>query len=50
MKTMEYLETISVCDLKVSRGSQLIALMKVFEYSSSRSYLTLDPDTLTQEI
>ena len=32
MKTVDFLETIETCDLKVGRYRQLIDLMKVCEY------------------
>ena len=32
MKTVDFLETIEACDLKVGRYRQLIDFMKVFEY------------------
>ena len=32
MKTVDFLETIEVCDLKVGRYRQLIDSMKVCEY------------------
>ena len=32
MKTVDVLETIAACDLKVGRCKQLIELMKVCEY------------------
>ena len=39
MKTVDFLETIEACDLKVGRYRQLIDFMKVCEYWRSRSYL-----------
>ena len=41
MKTVDFSETIAASDLKVGRYSQLIELMKIFEYSRSRSFLDL---------
>ena len=32
MKTVDFLETIAACDLKVGRCRQLIEFMKVYEY------------------
>ena len=32
MKTVNFSETITACDLKVGRFSQLIEFMKVYEY------------------
>ena len=39
MKTVDFSDTIAVCDLKVGRCRQLIDIMKVCEYSRSRSFL-----------
>ena len=39
MKTVDFSETIEACDLKVRRCRQLIEIMKVNEYSRSRSFL-----------
>ena len=39
MKTVDFSETIAVCDLKVGRYGQLIEIMKVCEYCRSRSFL-----------
>ena len=36
-------ETIKACDLKVGRYRQLIDIIRVCEYSRSRSFLALDP-------
>ena len=38
---VDFSETIAACDLKVSRFRQLFELMKVSEYSRSRSFLDL---------
>ena len=38
MKTVDFLETIEACDLKVGRYRQLIEIMKVCGYKRSRSY------------
>ena len=43
MKTVDFSETIAVCDLKVGRCRHLIELMKVCEYGRSRSFLDLGP-------
>ena len=32
MKTVDFSETIEVCDLKIGRYTQLIEIMKVCEY------------------
>ena len=32
MKTVNFLETVAACDLKVGRCRQLIEFMKVYEY------------------
>ena len=32
MKTVDFLESIEACDLKVGRSRQLIDFMKVYEY------------------
>ena len=50
MKTVDFSETITASDLKVGRCSQLIELMKVCEYSRSRSFLDLGPRSFTFEI
>ena len=39
MKTVDFSETIAAFDLKVGRCRQLIEIMKVCEYSRSRSLL-----------
>ena len=39
VKTVDFSETISACDLKVIRCRQLIEIMKVYEYWRSRSFL-----------
>ena len=49
MKTVDFLETIAACDLKVGRYRQLIELMKVCDYSRSRSFLDLGPRSFTYE-
>ena len=38
MKTMDFSETIGACDLKVGRCRQLIEIMKLYEYWTSRSF------------
>ena len=47
MKTVDFSETIEVCDLKVGRYRQLIDFMKVCEYRRSRSFLDLGPRSCT---
>ena len=42
-------ETIAACDLKVGRCRELIELMKVYEYSTSMSYLDIGPRSVTYE-
>ena len=42
-KTMGFLETIVVYDIKVGRWSQLNEYMKVYEYQRSRSFIDLGP-------
>ena len=39
MKTVDFSETVASCDLKIGRCRQLIRIMKVCEYSMSRSFL-----------
>ena len=39
MKIVDFSETIEACDLKVGRYTQLIEIIKVCEYSRSRSFL-----------
>ena len=39
MKTVDFSGIIAISDLKVDRYKQLIELMKIYEYSRSRSYL-----------
>ena len=46
---MDFSETIADCDLKVCRYRQLIELMKVCEYSRSRSFLDHGPRSFTYE-
>ena len=38
-----FLETIAACDLNIGRYNQLDELIKVYEYSRSRSFLDLGP-------
>ena len=47
MKTVDFLETIEACDLKIGKYRQLIDFMKVCEYSRSRSFLDLGPRSCT---
>ena len=49
MKTVDFSESIAACDLKFGRCRQLIELMKVFEYSRSRSFIDLGPRSFTYE-
>ena len=49
MKTVDFLETVAASDLKVGRYRKLIELMKVCEYSRSRSFLDLGPALFTNE-
>ena len=43
-KTMDFSETIVVCDIKVGRCSQLNEYMKLYEYQRSRSFIDLGPN------
>ena len=47
MKTVDFSETIAVCNLKDGRCTQLIELMKVCLYSWSKSFLDLGPRSFT---
>ena len=49
MKTVDFSETIAASDLKVDRYRQLIELMKICEYSRSRSFLDLGPRLFAYE-
>ena len=49
MKTVYLYKTVAVCDLKVGRCRQLIQLMKVCEYSRSRSFFDLATRSYTYE-
>ena len=42
-KTIDFSETVVVCDIKVGRCSQLNANMKLHEYQKSRSFIDLHP-------
>ena len=44
VKTMDFLETIAVYDIKVGRCSQLNEYMKLYEYLRSRSLIDLGPN------
>ena len=44
VKTMDFSETIVVCDVKVGRCSQLNEYMKLYEYQRSRSVIDLSPN------
>ena len=46
---MDFLETIAVCDLQNGRCRQHIELIKVYEYSMSRSFLDLGQRSCTYE-
>ena len=46
---MDFSETVAASDLKVGRCRQLIELMKICEYSMSRSFLDLGPRLFTYE-
>ena len=50
IKTVDFSEPIAACDLKVGRCRQLIKFMKVYEYSRSRSFLTLAQNHLHMKI
>ena len=39
MENSGFLETIAACDLNIGRCNQLDELIKVYEYSRSRSFL-----------
>ena len=43
-KTMEFSETIVVCDIKVDRCSQLNEYMKLYESQRSKSFIDLGPN------
>ena len=45
-KTMDFSETIVVCDVKVGRCSQLNQYMNQCEYQRSRSFIDLHPRSL----
>ena len=49
MKTVDFSETITACDLTVGRCRQLFELMKVYEFSMSRPYLDHGPRSVTYE-
>ena len=44
VKTMDFLETIVVYDIKVGRCSQLNEYMRLYEYQRSRSFTDRVPD------
>ena len=44
VKTMDFSETIVVCDIKVDRCSQLNEYMKLYEYQRSRSFIDRCPN------
>ena len=43
-ETMDFSETVVVCDIKVGRCSQLNEYMKLYEYQRSRSFIHLHPN------
>ena len=47
MKTVDFLETIAACDLNIGSCKQLNDLIKVYEYSRSRSFLDFGPRSFT---
>ena len=47
-KTMDFSETIVVCDIKIGRCSQLNKYMKLYEYQRLRSFIDLGPITQIQ--
>ena len=49
VKTVFFSETIAVPDLKVGRCRQLVAVIKLCEYSRSRSFLDHGPRLFTYE-
>ena len=49
-KTMDFSETIIVCDIKVGRCSQPNKYMKLYEYERSRSFIDLGPRSLRFDI
>ena len=42
-KTMDFSDTIVVCDRKINRCSQLNEYMKLYEYQRSRLFIDLGP-------
>ena len=49
MKTVDFSETIAASDLKVGRYREQMELMKICDYSRSRSFLDLGPKLFTYE-
>ena len=49
MKTVDFSKTIAACDMEAGRCRQLIELMKICEYTRSRSFLDLVPGLFTYE-
>ena len=47
VKTVDFIQTIEACDLKVGRYRELIDFMKECEYRRSRSFLDLGPRSCT---
>ena len=43
-KTMDFSETIVVCNIKVDRCSQINEYMKLYEYQRSRPFIDLGPN------
>ena len=44
VKTMDFSETVVVCDINVGRCSQLNEYMKLYEYQRSRSFIDRGPN------
>ena len=49
MKTVDFSEIITACDLKVGRCRQLNMIMKVYEYSMSMSFPAFGPWSFTYD-
>ena len=49
MKTVEFLETIAARDLNIGRCKQFDELIKVYEYSRSRSFLDFGPRSFSYQ-
>ena len=50
MKTVDFSKYIAACDMKIGRCRQLIKLMKICEYSRSRSFLDLGQRSFTYDV